>query len=451
MRGFMAAAAGADEPSQVSWLGTFAIILPISAVVGGLLGWAEHLRRTGDPRRLRRTRFAPLLFTVDPASLVVTLPALAGGYALSGRGSRRKRWILGGCALLPVPTFFAAVAISDGNLQAFGTPQTVWITVLLFSLLAVLTAACVIPQRLPARVPGGEPRPIRINPARPWALPSMRPVTRRAVLGGLLATPLLAACAGFDTSGAAAPGTVGFLSTQFTPVEERQRFEQVLRSQLPVPVAYNPVEGGVFTTTIKSQAQARNVRTALIGGLYNDLAPLADAFDDVGGILRPSSRRAGYPDEILKLTTLGGTTPKFVPWMQATYIVAVNKQALQWLPRGRRRPRAHLRPVPRLGAGGAGGGGPPGVRHPGGPEGAVLPLHPGLPAAQLHRRAGHDVPRRRRRGRVDLHGASSGRPPRPRPPTTNTCRSRWPAARCWWRGTTSPGSSAPPRTSRTTG
>ena len=100
----------------------------------------------------------------------------------------------------------------------------------------------------------------------------MRPVTRRAVLGGLLATPLLAACAGFDTSGAAAPGTVGFLSTQFTPVEERQRFEQVLRSQLPVPVAYNPVEGGVFTTTIKSQAQARNVRTALIGGLYNDLA-----------------------------------------------------------------------------------------------------------------------------------------------------------------------------------
>ncbi len=161
----------------------------------------------------------------------------------------------------------------------------------------------------------------------------MRPVTRRAVLGGLLATPLLAACAGFDTSGAAAPGTVGFLSTQFTPVEERQRFEQVLRSQLPVPVAYNPVEGGVFTTTIKSQAQARNVRTALIGGLYNDLAPLADAFDDVGGILGQLSD-AGYPDEILKLTTLGGSTPKFVPWMQATYIVAVNKQALQWLPAG---------------------------------------------------------------------------------------------------------------------
>lgn len=158
-------------------------------------------------------------------------------------------------------------------------------------------------------------------------------VTRRAVLGGLLATPLLAACAGFDTSGAASPGTVGFLSTQFTPVEERQHYEQVLRSQLAVPVAYNPVEGGVFTTTIRSQAQAHNVRTALIGGLYNDLAPLADAFDDVSGLLRDLSG-AGYPEQILKLTTLGGPTPKFVPWMQATYIVAVNKQALQWLPAG---------------------------------------------------------------------------------------------------------------------
>jgi multiple sugar transport system substrate-binding protein len=144
---------------------------------------------------------------------------------------------------------------------------------------------------------------------------------------------LSAACAGFDTSGAAAPGTVGFLSTQFTPVEERQRYEQVLRSQLRVPVAYNPVEGGVFTTTISSQARAKNVRTALVGGLYNDLAPLADAFDDVSGLLRDLSG-AGFPETVLRLTTLGGSTPKFVPWMQATYVVAVNKQALQWLPAG---------------------------------------------------------------------------------------------------------------------
>lgn len=146
MRGFMAAAASIDSSSVVSWLGTFGIILPLSGVVGGLLGWAEHLRRTGG--RVRRIhRLAPLIFTVDPASLAVTLPALAGGYVLAGKGSRRARWALGGCALLPIPAFFAAVAVADGSLRELGGPRAAWTTVLLFSLLAVLTSACVIPHR----------------------------------------------------------------------------------------------------------------------------------------------------------------------------------------------------------------------------------------------------------------------------------------------------------------
>jgi hypothetical protein len=152
MRGFMAAAAGTDSPSVVSWLGTFGIILPISGVVGGVLGWAEDLRRTGGRKRRIHT-LAPLLFTVDPASLAVTLPALAGGYVLAGKGSRRARWTLGVCAVLPVPAYFAAVAVADGSLRELGGPRSAWITVLLFSLLAVLTIACVIPQRLSATVP----------------------------------------------------------------------------------------------------------------------------------------------------------------------------------------------------------------------------------------------------------------------------------------------------------
>ena len=86
MRGFMAAAA--DPPSQVSWLGTFAIILPISTVVGGLLGWAEHLRRSGDGGRLRRLALAPLLFTVDPG--------LADGHAACP--GRRLRVVWAGVA-----------------------------------------------------------------------------------------------------------------------------------------------------------------------------------------------------------------------------------------------------------------------------------------------------------------------------------------------------------------
>jgi hypothetical protein len=94
---------------------------------------------------MRRLALTPLLFTVDPASLVVTLPALAGGYALSGRGSQRARWTTGACALLPVPTFLIAVAFLD-DIRSLGTPHGAWTAVLLFSHLAVLTLACTIPR-----------------------------------------------------------------------------------------------------------------------------------------------------------------------------------------------------------------------------------------------------------------------------------------------------------------
>ncbi len=165
-----------------------------------------------------------------------------------------------------------------------------------------------------------------------------RSVSRRsALLGGLgaaLSVPFLSSCAGFDTSGAAAgKGTVGFLSTQFTPVEEKQRYEAVLKKTLNVPVAYNSVDPGVFTSTVQTQTAAGSVRTALLGGLHGELAPLADSLEDVDQILRDLSG-SGFTEEVLELTRVGGTTSKYVPWMQATYVVAVNKKALEWLPGG---------------------------------------------------------------------------------------------------------------------
>jgi multiple sugar transport system substrate-binding protein len=155
-----------------------------------------------------------------------------------------------------------------------------------------------------------------------------------AGLGTALSAPFLSACAGFDTSGAAAgQGTVGFLSTQFTPVEEKQRYETVLKKFVRVPVAYNSVDPGVFASTVKSQAAAQNIRTSLLGGLHGELAPLSGSLDDVDNILRDLSGR-GFTKEMLDLTRVGGSTSKYIPWMQATYVVAVNKKALEWLPSG---------------------------------------------------------------------------------------------------------------------
>jgi multiple sugar transport system substrate-binding protein len=159
-------------------------------------------------------------------------------------------------------------------------------------------------------------------------------IGRRALLGlglGAAAAPVLSACGGQSTSGGGGKGTVTFLSTQFTPVDERGRFEKILSGKVSsVKVAYNPVEPAVFASTIQSQVDSGKVQVGLVGGLYGDLAPQASRLVDVDDV---ASGRDFVPD-LLELGKLGGSTLKYVPWMQASYVLAVNKKALQWLPSG---------------------------------------------------------------------------------------------------------------------
>lgn len=161
MRGFMAQVAGSG--SSFGWIGTFGVILLTGAVVGGLLGWAEHLRRSGGSRSRHRLALAPLVFAVDPAALGLVLPAMAGGYALAGRGSRRARWAAWAAAALLVPAYAIAVLLLD-DLRTLATPRGVWPSVLLFSCYAVLIIACSIPHR--AVVQGPQPA---VRASRPRA------------------------------------------------------------------------------------------------------------------------------------------------------------------------------------------------------------------------------------------------------------------------------------------
>jgi multiple sugar transport system substrate-binding protein len=157
---------------------------------------------------------------------------------------------------------------------------------------------------------------------------------RRALLGlglGAAAAPVLSACGGQSTSGGGGEGTVTFLSTQFTPVDERQRFEKILADKVgSVKIAYNPVEPSVFASTIQSQVDAGKVQVGVVGGLHGDMAPQASRLVDVDDV---AAGRDFVPD-LLELGKLGGSTLKYVPWMQASYVLAVNKKALQWLPSG---------------------------------------------------------------------------------------------------------------------
>lgn len=162
LRGFMAEVAGTE--SGVDWVGTFVFILLPGLLVGGLLGWAAHLRATGDPRYRKRLALSPLLFSAvlfsDPSdplailedgvgagALAVPLIAIAGGYAVCGRGSALPRAVAGAVALSSVPIWALTATSVGGPGFALGTPHGLWAAVLYLGLLAALALGASIPLR----------------------------------------------------------------------------------------------------------------------------------------------------------------------------------------------------------------------------------------------------------------------------------------------------------------
>jgi hypothetical protein len=162
LRGFMAQIAGSE--STVDWAGTFGWILVPGVLVGALLGWAEYLRSSGGRRGWRWLTLSPLLFAailfsrpldmlsifedgIGGGAIAVPLFAMAGGYALSGRGPRWARIAGGVLALSPIPIWALTVTSFAGPNLALDTPRGAWVAVYFYSFLAILMVACAIPHR----------------------------------------------------------------------------------------------------------------------------------------------------------------------------------------------------------------------------------------------------------------------------------------------------------------
>ena len=164
LRAFMWEVAG-DE-AGADWVGTFVWVLVPGAVIGALLGWAEHRRWSGPVPGRRWLIWSPMIFVAvllqNPLDLLngfeggiglaaVAVPAICmlGGYAIGGRGALWVRALCGLVLLSTVPIWSLTAVEVGGSSMSLGNAHGAWAALLYWGLLATFSTAAAIPHREP--------------------------------------------------------------------------------------------------------------------------------------------------------------------------------------------------------------------------------------------------------------------------------------------------------------
>jgi multiple sugar transport system substrate-binding protein len=169
------------------------------------------------------------------------------------------------------------------------------------------------------------------------------PITRRRLLLGAG----IAGAAAFGLAGCkpsarqsqqserAADGGLVFLSSQLRPVEEAEKMRKRILADYDGTVSFVGSDIGPFMNRLRAEAAAGRGRVALVGSLHGDLLSLAadGLLLDVGDLASELADRNFNPD-FLELARFGGSAPLYIPWMQATYLMAARREAVDMLPPG---------------------------------------------------------------------------------------------------------------------
>lgn len=144
---------------------------------------------------------------------------------------------------------------------------------------------------------------------------------QRKLAAAFVASALVASTASAD---------VLFWSTQAKPVEEAQAMREQVLSGAGQTVDYQPNDGGPWLTRLQAELQADSGTIGVLGALHGDFSAMnPDDLVDMGDFGVSASS-----DTFNSLATLGTDQMQYIPWMQASYIMAANKEALQYLPDG---------------------------------------------------------------------------------------------------------------------
>jgi len=128
----------------------------------------------------------------------------------------------------------------------------------------------------------------------------------------------------------AAQAEVLFWSTQAKPVEEAQAMREQVMSGFADGVDYQPNDGGPWITRLNAKLQAGSGTIGVLGALHGDYS----AMDPANLVDLSALGAMASSDTFNTLAMLGTDQMQYIPWMQASYIMAANREALQYLPEG---------------------------------------------------------------------------------------------------------------------
>ncbi len=141
---------------------------------------------------------------------------------------------------------------------------------------------------------------------------------------------LVAALAATLSWGSASAQNVLLWSTQASPVNEQRAMRDNVLKNAPAPVEFVSNQEGPYFTRLNAELQAGKGQIAVLGALHGQLASNTKDLQDLSQLAKDLKISPNF----MKLGKLGTNEQKYIPWMQATFIMVANRKALPFLPAG---------------------------------------------------------------------------------------------------------------------
>jgi multiple sugar transport system substrate-binding protein len=131
-------------------------------------------------------------------------------------------------------------------------------------------------------------------------------------------------------------GNVTFLSSQGHPVNEQEAMRgQVLAGFNGTVDLSSPIDSELVNRVL-AEHQAGKPTADVLGALHGAFPGLqaAGALEDLTPLLQRLEKDRQFDPALVNFGKLGTQKQYYIPWIQATYMLAFNKKALPYLPKG---------------------------------------------------------------------------------------------------------------------